>query len=468
MLHEPSYVAYTPAIIFAGGVAGARADARRATTSRSTRPRSRRPSRRAPRCCSWATPATPPAPCSTPATAPGRSPTSPQRHDLLVISDEIYDRLVYGDHRHEAFSALPGHARPDDPAGRLLQGLRHDRLARRLRLRAARTSSRASSRSTSTRSCRRPRRPRTRRSRRSPAPSRTCSGWSPSTTAAGSMFVDGLNAHRPADRSSRTAPSTPSRDIAATRPDAATQFSERLLFEQQVAVVPGDAFGPSGEGYVRACYATSYEQLEEALVRIERFVRFAGRALRPPATAAGTRRSSASRSTSSCGPRPRCSAAAPPTSHDAAAQHAHLPGLPGPAGRAAGHQPARRASTCWRPASPSAATAPEVTRWDRKNYFYPDLPKGYQISQYDLPLALARPPDGRDVDGPGDGRHHAAPTSRRTRRGSSTPRRPTAGAVSLVDFNRSGMPLMEIVTEPDIHTAEAGPPLRRGAAPAAA
>ena len=50
------------------------------------------------------------------------------------------------------------------------------------------------------------------------------------------------------------------------------QFSERLLFEHQVAVVPGSAFGPSGEGFVRASLATSYEQLEEALVRIERFL----------------------------------------------------------------------------------------------------------------------------------------------------------------------------------------------------
>ena len=50
------------------------------------------------------------------------------------------------------------------------------------------------------------------------------------------------------------------------------QFAERLLTEERVAVVPGSAFGPSGEGHVRACYATSYEGLEEALVRIGRFV----------------------------------------------------------------------------------------------------------------------------------------------------------------------------------------------------
>jgi aminotransferase len=49
-------------------------------------------------------------------------------------------------------------------------------------------------------------------------------------------------------------------------------FSERLLYEQKVAVVPGSAFGPSGEGHVRATLATSYEQLEEALVRMKAFV----------------------------------------------------------------------------------------------------------------------------------------------------------------------------------------------------
>jgi aminotransferase len=48
-------------------------------------------------------------------------------------------------------------------------------------------------------------------------------------------------------------------------------FSERLLFEERVAVVPGSAFGEQGAGHVRACYATALEQIEEALVRIERF-----------------------------------------------------------------------------------------------------------------------------------------------------------------------------------------------------
>jgi aminotransferase len=50
-------------------------------------------------------------------------------------------------------------------------------------------------------------------------------------------------------------------------------FAERLLFEERVAVVPGSAFGRQGAGHIRACYATSMEQIEEALVRIERFVR---------------------------------------------------------------------------------------------------------------------------------------------------------------------------------------------------
>jgi aminotransferase len=50
------------------------------------------------------------------------------------------------------------------------------------------------------------------------------------------------------------------------------EFAEHLLFEQKVAVVPGSAFGNAGKGYVRCAYCTAYSQLEEALVRIERFL----------------------------------------------------------------------------------------------------------------------------------------------------------------------------------------------------
>jgi len=49
-------------------------------------------------------------------------------------------------------------------------------------------------------------------------------------------------------------------------------FAEKLLLEEKVAVIPGSAFGPGGEGFVRCCYATKYEQIEEALLRLERFM----------------------------------------------------------------------------------------------------------------------------------------------------------------------------------------------------
>ena len=54
---------------------------------------------------------------------------------------------------------------------------------------------------------------------------------------------------------------------------SSNDFAMRLLEEEEVAVVPGDAFGPSGAGFVRASYATAYEKIEEALNRFERFMR---------------------------------------------------------------------------------------------------------------------------------------------------------------------------------------------------
>jgi aspartyl-tRNA(Asn)/glutamyl-tRNA(Gln) amidotransferase subunit B len=84
----------------------------------------------------------------------------------------------------------------------------------------------------------------------------------------------------------------------------------------------------------------------------------------------------------------------------------------------------------------------------RKNYFYPDLPKGYQISQYDEPLAV----DGRL----GDVRIHRAhleeDAAKLIHTGGQTGRIHGSGT-SLVDFNRGGTPLVEIVTEPDLRSS---------------
>jgi aspartyl-tRNA(Asn)/glutamyl-tRNA(Gln) amidotransferase subunit B len=100
------------------------------------------------------------------------------------------------------------------------------------------------------------------------------------------------------------------------------------------------------------------------------------------------------------------------------------------------------------------AAIPEVTRWDRKNYFYPDLPKGYQISQYDLPLAAHGRLSVETSTGTveiGITRAHLEEDTARLLHQDA----PGGGRLSLVDFNRSGMPLMEIVTDPVIHSAEA-------------
>ncbi|HET9052493.1 MAG TPA: Asp-tRNA(Asn)/Glu-tRNA(Gln) amidotransferase subunit GatB [Candidatus Dormibacteraeota bacterium] len=94
------------------------------------------------------------------------------------------------------------------------------------------------------------------------------------------------------------------------------------------------------------------------------------------------------------------------------------------------------------------------TKFDRKNYFYPDLPKGYQISQYDMPLSH----HGRLVVGAGDGAVTAGITRVHLEEDTGTMHH--EGDVlqhadsSLVDFNRSGVPLMEIVGEPDLRSAE--------------
>ena len=102
-------------------------------------------------------------------------------------------------------------------------------------------------------------------------------------------------------------------------------------------------------------------------------------------------------------------------------------------------------------------TIAERALFHRKNYFYPDLPKGYQISQYDAPLCV----DGRFVvPGPendreiGITRAHLEEDAAKTVHVGGAGGRIGGAEYSLVDFNRGGTPLVEIVTEPDLRSAE--------------
>ncbi|HEX5939078.1 MAG TPA: Asp-tRNA(Asn)/Glu-tRNA(Gln) amidotransferase GatCAB subunit B, partial [Dehalococcoidia bacterium] len=97
-------------------------------------------------------------------------------------------------------------------------------------------------------------------------------------------------------------------------------------------------------------------------------------------------------------------------------------------------------------------TIPPRAKFDRKNYPYPDLMKGYQISQYDMPLCV----DGYlDIDLEGATRrvgvtrvHLEEDTARLLHRSDN------GDSYSLLDINRSGVPLMEIVSEPDMRSPE--------------
>ncbi len=194
-----------------------------------------------------------------------------ERHDLLVISDEIYDRLVYGGHRHEAFSALPGMRErtillggfskayamtgwrvgyacaPTD----LLEGILK---VHQYTIMSAPTVAQDAALVALT----------------EPAVEAEVQRMAAEYDRRRQMFVAGLERLGLATAEPRGAfyafPHIADSGLSSD------QFAERLLHEQHVAVVPGSAFGSSGEGYVRASLATSYDDLQEALVRIGRFL----------------------------------------------------------------------------------------------------------------------------------------------------------------------------------------------------
>ncbi|HSL33715.1 MAG TPA: aminotransferase class I/II-fold pyridoxal phosphate-dependent enzyme [Candidatus Limnocylindrales bacterium] len=267
VLHEPSYVAYVPAIVFAGGIVrhvGTRLEDEfaldPAAVEAAITPRTKALFLGYP--CN-------PTGAVLPPDVQDELAAIAARHDLLVYSDEIYDRLGYGTYRHRAFSSLPGMRERTVLLGGFskayaMTGWRVGWLA---------------------------------------APAAILEGivkvhqygiMSAPTTAQDAaleallhgeadvarmvdeydrrrrLLVDGLNALGLETFEPRGAFYAFPRIASTGLTD--DEFTERLLTEERVAVVPGSAFGPSGAGHVRMCYATSYEGIEEALRRIGRFV----------------------------------------------------------------------------------------------------------------------------------------------------------------------------------------------------
>jgi aminotransferase len=267
ILHEPSYVAYVPAIVFAGGVV--RHVATRfeddfaldpAAVEAAVTPRTKALFVGYP--CN-------PTGAVLPATVQDELAAIAVRRDLLVYSDEIYDRLAYDDYRHRAMSSLPGMRERTilmggfskayamtgwrvgyacAPAG-ILEGMLKVHQYSIMSAPTTAQDAALAAITTAEADVEAMRREYDRRRR---------------------MVVDGLNLMGLDTFVPRGAFYAFPRITSTGLDDAA--FVERLLQEEHVAAVPGSAFGPSGAGHVRMCYATSYEKLEEALERIGRFV----------------------------------------------------------------------------------------------------------------------------------------------------------------------------------------------------
>jgi aminotransferase len=267
ILHEPSYVAYVPAIVFAGGTAVHVATRFEddfaldpAAVEAAITPRTKALFLGYP--CN-------PTGAVLPDAVQDELARIAERHDLLVYSDEIYDRLAYGSYRHRAFSSLPGMRERTILMGGFskayaMTGWRIGWLAapaeivegilkiHQYTIMTAPTVAQDAALVALVEG--------------EPEVARMLAEYDRRRR----LVVDGFNGMGLETFEPRGAFYAFPR-ITSTGLDAET-FSRRLLEEERVAVVPGNAFGPSGAEHVRACYATSYERLEEALSRIGRFV----------------------------------------------------------------------------------------------------------------------------------------------------------------------------------------------------
>jgi aminotransferase len=267
ILHEPSYVAYVPAIVFAGGTTVHVATRFEddfaldpAAVEAAITPRTKALFLGYP--CN-------PTGAVLPNAVQEELARIAERHDLLVYSDEIYDRLAYGTYRHRPMSALPGMRERTvlmggfskayamtgwrvgyvaAPAG-ILEGMVK---VHQYGIMSAPTTAQDAALVAIVEGEPEVERMRLEYDRRR------------------RLIVDGLNALGLETFEPRGAFYAFPRIGSTGLSDE--EFTERLLNEEHVAVVPGSAFGPSGAGHVRMCYATSYERLEEALRRIGRFV----------------------------------------------------------------------------------------------------------------------------------------------------------------------------------------------------
>jgi aminotransferase len=267
LLHEPSYVAYVPSIMFNGGTPVLVSTT--AATGFALQPEQLEAA---------VTPRTKVVFMGYPCNPTGAVLDEPtlravadvaQRHDLIVVSDEIYDRLVYGGHRHVPVATLPGMRDRTITIGGFskayaMTGWRvgyvcapRDLLEGIVKVHQYEIMSAPTVAQDAALAALKGAEPDVQRMVKEYDRRRQ-------------MFVPGLNQiGLPAAEPKGAFYAFPS--VAATGLTS-EEFSERLLYEHKVAVVPGSAFGPSGEGHVRATLATSYEQLEEALVRMHRFV----------------------------------------------------------------------------------------------------------------------------------------------------------------------------------------------------